>query len=93
MNAGFMDIFKGAAGTKGTWSAEEFHRMVKAIESSAQTTVDIVPNWDDLEAMLRGQETAAERAKEDTYLAGQSRSKIYFTHHDFWLTVLTNNNC
>ena len=70
MNAGFMDIFKGAAGTKGTWSAEEFQRMVKAIESSAQTTIDIVPTWDDLESILRGQETAAERAKEDTALAG-----------------------
>lgn len=72
MNAGFMDIFKGAVGTKGTWSAEEFQRMVKAIESSAQTTIDIVPNWDDLEVILRGQETAAERAKEDLYLAGEA---------------------
>lgn len=83
MNAGFMDIFKGAVGTKGTWSAEEFQRMVKAIESSAQTTIDIVPNWDDLEVILRGQETAAERAKEDTYLAGEgaecSRLLITFT--------------
>lgn len=76
MNAGLMDMFKDAMGSntgsvsKGTWSAEEFQKMVKAIESSGQAGVDVVPNWNDLDHMLRDQETVIERSNYDDVLKG-----------------------
>jgi hypothetical protein len=55
INAGLMDMFKDAMGSnpgsvsKGNWSAEEFQKMVVAIESSSKAGVEVVPNWDDLD--------------------------------------------
>ena len=71
MNAGLMDMFKSVSGSnRGTWSAVEFQRMVQAIESSAATSIDIVPTWDSLDRMLRDQESAAEREAYDVMLSG-----------------------
>lgn len=78
MNAGLMDMFKDAMGSntgsisKGTWSAEEFQKMVVAIESSGKAGVNVVPNWDDLDHLLRDQETAAERSNYDDVLKGKA---------------------
>jgi hypothetical protein len=78
MNAGLMDMFKDAMGSntgsvsKGTWSAEEFQKMVVAIESSGKAGVDVVPNWDDLDHLLRDQESTAERSNYDDVLKGRA---------------------
>jgi hypothetical protein len=78
MNAGLMDMFKDAMGSntgsvsKGTWSAEEFQKMVVAIESSGKAGVEVVPNWDDLDHLLRGQESVAERSNYDDVLKGRA---------------------
>ena len=80
-----MDMFKGVSGSnRGTWSAVEFQRMVQAIESSAATSIDIVPTWDSLDRMLRDQESAAEREAYDVMLSGTC-----ITYKDLMLEVRT----
>ena len=83
MNAGgLMDMFKGVSGSsKGSFTAEEFLRMVKAIEAagaegsaSGSTTIDIIPAWDDLDRILRAQETPEERVLDDLALAGAKKN-------------------
>ena len=74
MNAGFMDMFKGGVGSgsmsKGSWSPEEFQKMVKAIETAGSASVDVIPGWDELERLLREQEDPSERTAYDVMLSG-----------------------